>query len=178
VLGGKSELNDAPIVTQPYVEGLAVGYAIDNDRTLSYLSRQHFTKWNMSVDDLHETAINNLIARSEAMEAHAAQDEDGSISLILFQKLDGYDASRILLPTLHERLREHLGSPFVAAVPNRDILLCFRDDPRTVRRLRMQIAEDYRSMPHQISERLFLLTADGVAARVETEDDTMNEADE
>ena len=38
------------------------------------------------------------------MSAHAAQDEDGRINLILFQTMDGYDASRILLPTLHERL--------------------------------------------------------------------------
>src|SRR5206468_6093518 len=98
----------------------------------------------MTTDELHETALNNLITRSESMAAHAAQDEDGKINLILFQTMDGYDASRILLPTLHERLREHLGSPFAAGIPNRDILLCFRNDDETVARLREQIADDYR----------------------------------
>jgi uncharacterized protein YtpQ (UPF0354 family) len=99
------------------------------------------------------------------MAAHAAQDEDGKINLILFQTMDGYDASRILLPTLHDRLREHLGSPFAAGIPNRDILLCFRNDDETVARLREQIADDYRKMPHQVTDKLLLVTADGIALR-------------
>lgn len=153
------------LVTQPLVEGLNVAYAIDSDRTIAYIPEAQFGEWGMSVDDLHETAMNNLIARSEAMNAHAAQDEDGRINLILFQTMDGYDASRVLLPTLHDRLREHLGSPFAAGIPNRDILLCFRNDDETVGRLRQQIAEDYRQMPHQVTDKLLLVTADGLALR-------------
>ncbi|HWP41141.1 MAG TPA: hypothetical protein VNL70_09465, partial [Tepidisphaeraceae bacterium] len=77
--------------------------------------------------------------------------------------MDGFDASRLLLPTLNSRLREHLGSPFAAGIPNRDILLCFRSDPSTVGRLRDQIARDYRQMPHPITDRLLLVTPDGIA---------------
>jgi uncharacterized protein YtpQ (UPF0354 family) len=105
------------------------------------------------------------VARSEAMNAHAAQDEEGQINLILFQTMDGYDASRVLLPTLHDRLREHLGSPFAAGIPNRDILLCFRNDDDTVSRLRDQIADDHRKMPHGVTDKLLLVTADGIAPR-------------
>ena len=79
--------------------------------------------------------------------------------------MDGYDASRLLLPTLHEKLREHLGSPFAAAMPNRDILLCFRNDDETIERLKEQIAEDYRQMPHQVTDKLLLITPDGIALR-------------
>ena len=79
--------------------------------------------------------------------------------------MDGFDASRILLPTLHERLREHLGSPFVAGIPNRDILLCFRNDDETIDRLRDQIKHDYQSMPHQVTDKLMLVTPDGIAPR-------------
>ena len=113
--------------------GLNVAYAIDNDRTIAYISKARFEQWGVSMEELHETAIDNLVARSEAIAAHAAQDEDGQVNLILFQTMDGYDASRMLLPTLHERLREHLGSPFAAGIPNRDILLCFRNDDETDR---------------------------------------------
>jgi len=87
------------------------------------------------------------------------------MELILFQTLDGYDASRVLLPDLHERLREHLGSPFSAGIPNRDILLCFRNEEATVSRLRPQIERDYEQMPHQITSKLLLITADGIAMR-------------
>jgi hypothetical protein len=151
------------VVTQPLIDGLILAYAIDSDRTISYLARPHFASWNITLDELHETAMENLVSRSDAMNAHAAQDEDGDVNLILFQQMDGYDASRILLPTLHDRLREHLGSPFAAAIPNRDILICFRNEPDMLERLKDQIAEDYRSMPHQVSDRLFLVTADGIA---------------
>ena len=151
------------LVTQPLVPGLCVGYVIDGDRTIAYISQDALARWDVDVDRLHEKAMENLVARSEAMKAHAAQDETGAMNLILFQTLDGYDASRLLLPTLHERLREHLGSPFIAAIPNRDILLCFRNDEETVESLRSQIRTDFHTMPHQVTERLLLVTADGIA---------------
>jgi uncharacterized protein YtpQ (UPF0354 family) len=158
-----AETRGPTVVTQPFVEGLTIAYAIDSDRTISYLSRSHFAAWNVPFDQLHETAMDNLISRSEQMTAQAAQDEEGRVTLIFFQQMDGYDASRILLPTLHDRLREHLGSPFAAAIPNRDILLCFRNEPEMIGRLQGQISEDFRSMPHQVTDKLFLVTADGIA---------------
>jgi len=152
-------------LTEPLVAGLRMAYAIDSDRTIAYIPRAQFKSWNISRDELHEAAIENLVSRSEAMNAQAAQDESGQINLILFQTGDGYDASRILLPALHERLREHLGSPFAAAIPNRDILICFRNDDETVDRVKAQVEEDYRKMPHQVTHKLFLITADGIAPR-------------
>ena len=119
----------------------------------------------MPLEEQHEQAIGNLVSRSQEMEAHGMQDETGRVNLILFQKGDGYDASRIFLPTLHDRLCEHLGSPFVAAIPNRDILLCFRDEEATVNQLAAKVAEDFRQMPHQVTDRLFLVTRDGIAPR-------------
>jgi hypothetical protein len=156
---------DEPPVTQPLVNGLAVAYGMDNDRTISYLTREKFTSWNISMDELHAAALENLLHRSQTISAHAAQDDDGRFYLILFQTMDGYDASRILLPNLHEKLRENLGSPFAAAIPNRDILLCFRNDEETVEKLQPQIELDYGQMPHQVTDRILLVTADGIAVR-------------
>jgi uncharacterized protein YtpQ (UPF0354 family) len=155
----------AMIVTQPLVAGLRVGYAVDSERTISYVSQPALERWQLTLDEIHQIALDNLVARSDAINAHAAQDESGQIYLILFQTLDGYDASRLLLPTLNERLREHLGSPFAAGVPNRDILLCFRNDDETVEKLRDQIQKDYRRMPHQVTDKLLLITQDGIAPR-------------
>ncbi|HSI34152.1 MAG: DUF1444 family protein [Phycisphaerae bacterium] len=154
------------VVSQPLIEGLRVAYAIDSDRTISYIARSHFDEWNLTVEDIHETAIQNLVKRSEEMAANVAQDEDGRISLVVLSQRDGYDASRLLLPTLHARLSEHLDSPFIAAIPHRDILLCFRHDTETVHRLAPQVAEDYRRMPHQVTEQLMIVTPDGVAPYV------------
>jgi uncharacterized protein YtpQ (UPF0354 family) len=152
------------MVSQPLVSELHVAYAIDSDRTIAYIPRAQFDAWNITLDQLHNTAIQNLLGRSEQIAAHAAQDEStGQVNLILFQTMDGFDASRILLPNLHDRLRQYLGSPFCAGIPNRDILLCFRNDDETVSKLRGKIGDDYLHMPHQVTDKLLLVTADGLA---------------
>lgn len=162
---GVSDVENASMVTQPLVGKLHIAYALDNDRTIAYILRRHFDQWKIDLDALHETALSNLVTRSEAINAQAAQDESGEINLILFRTMDGYDASRLLLPTLHERLREYLGSPFAAAIPNRDILICFRNDEATVSRIRKQVEEDFQKMPHQVTDQLMLVTPDGIAMR-------------
>ena len=159
------ESDHRTMITEPLIEGLSIAYSIDSDRTIAYIPEPQFADWKIDRDTLHEAAIENLVKRSESMSAHAAQDDDGKINLILFQTMDGYDASRVLLPNLHDKLREHLGSPFCAAIPNRDILLCFRNEEETVDRLRTQIQADHAKMPHGVTEKLLLITADGIAPR-------------
>lgn len=154
-----------PMVVEPLLPGLMIAYAVDGPRSLWYVTQSVFDRWKINLDDMHEKALENLVGRSDAIAAHAGQDPDGSINLILFQTMDGFDASRILLPTLHDRLREHLGSPFIAGIPNRDILLCFRDDKETVERLSQQIQTDFKQMPHPISDGLLLVTPDGIAPK-------------
>lgn len=155
------------MLTHPFLDELRIAYAIDHDRTMAYVSQKQFDQWNVDPDDLHQVAMDNLVTRSDAIQAHAAQDEDGSVNLVLFQTMDGYDASRILLPNLHDRLRDHLGSPFAAGIPNRDILICCRDEEDLLNRVRPQIKSDYHAMPHQISQKLLLVTPDGIAPYTE-----------
>ena len=165
VLGqATADVSSAQMVTQPLLGSLTIAYAIDHDRTISYIPKSVFQSWNMSIDDLHEQAVQNLVTRSEQMAAQAAKDEEtDQVNLILFQTMDGYDASRVLLPNLHERLKGYLGSPFLAGIPNRDILICFRDDASIRDRLVAQIAADYKQMPHQVTDKLLLVTPDGLA---------------
>jgi hypothetical protein len=155
------------MVGQPLVEGIYVTYVIDGDRTITHIPSSQFKKWGVELDSLHEKSLANLVAKSETLAADAAQDEDGKVNLILFTLGDGYDASRLLLPTLHERLKSHLGSPFLAAIPNRDILICIRNDSSIMGSVKDQIAQDYRTMPRQITEKLFLVTPDGLAPYAE-----------
>ena len=156
---------EGAMVSQSLLPDLRLAYALDNDRTIAYIAQPMFASWNITLEKLHKTAIANLVTRSQEIGGQAAQDEDGIVNLVILQTLDGYDASRILLPGLYERLKRLLGSPFAAGIPNRDILLCFRNDDEMVDRISKQIAADYREMPHQISNKVFLVTADGIAYR-------------
>ncbi len=165
VLPEQSIDREGAMVSQSLLPGLRIVYALDNDRTIAYIAQPMFESWKVSLEELHKTAIANLVGRSQEIGGQAAQDEDGMVNLVILQTLDGYDASRILLPALHERLKRLLGTPFAAGIPNRDILLCFRNDDEMVHRIEKQIATDYREMPHQISDKVFLVTADGIAPR-------------
>ena len=55
------------VISQPLVPGLMIAYAIDNDRTIAYISRARFKQWGISLDLLHQTAIDNLVSRSESI---------------------------------------------------------------------------------------------------------------
>ncbi len=165
IIMAEERATDSSTVSQPLVTGLCVGYAIDGDRTIAHIPKAQFDEWGVTLDDLHDAAIENLQSRSEQMKADALQDEDGQVYMIIFQTLDGYDASRVMLPTLHDRLSEYLGSPFSAAIPSRDVLLCFRNDGVTVERLREQIKADHARLPHGITDHLLLVTPDGIAPR-------------
>ena len=111
------------------------------------------TVWSRDVSERH--------GRKQAWVRHQATSWLHRLGL--YSELQGFDASRVLLPTLHDRLREYLGSPFAAGIPNRDILLCFRNEPEVVDNLRKQIATDYQNMPHQVTDKLLLVTQDGLA---------------
>lgn len=167
VLAESATDKEGAMVSQSLLPGLRVVYALDNDRTIAYIPQQIFDDWGITLDQLHETAIENLVDRSREIGGQAAQDDDGTINLVILQTLDGYDASRLLLPSLHDRLKRFLGSPFAAGIPNRDILLCFRNDQEMAERLQRQIASDYKEMPHQISSKVFLVTPDGITYRDE-----------
>jgi uncharacterized protein YtpQ (UPF0354 family) len=62
----------AMIVTQPLVAGLRVGYAVDSERTISYVSQPALERLQLTLDDIHQIALDNLVARSDAINAHAA----------------------------------------------------------------------------------------------------------
>jgi len=157
------ELLSQGLAAQQIVEGLSVSYVIDGDRTIAHILLPQLDKWKIEIEELHEQAMQNLIDTSDELGAQVSTDEAGETGFILFQSEDGYDSSRLLLPELHNKLRSHLGSPFLAAVPTRDLLVCFRDRAATIAGLMPQVQDDYRTRPNQVTDRVFMITPDGIA---------------
>ncbi|MCA9300226.1 MAG: hypothetical protein KDA28_14230, partial [Phycisphaerales bacterium] len=76
----------------------------------------------------------------------------------------GYDAARLLLSSLFERLAPELDGDFYVATPARDMFVAMSGEPpEFVERLRQRVAQDYERLPYPISSDLFYVTRDGVA---------------
>ena len=77
---------------------------------------------------------------------------------------DGYDAARILLGSLHQRLAPELQGDFYVATPARAMFLAFTCAPSEfVARLGERVLLDYKRMPYPITDSFFFVTRDGVA---------------
>jgi hypothetical protein len=154
---------------EPWINTLSISYMLeDNSDTAANpaaaraITHTDLKRWNVSPETLHDTALQNLIVLSHE-QTMEGQKSDGYTMLVLATP-DKHNAARILLPEFHRKLREHLGPTFYAAIPTPHFLLAFnttRDE--FIVRLRQQISADYHRSKEPLSEKLFLVTPDGIA---------------
>jgi uncharacterized protein YtpQ (UPF0354 family) len=147
---------------EEWVNDLHIVYVVDDSGAYRAVHNDDCELWGITLDTLHEQAIVNLHERSTELVMEGARAE-GYTKLALAQP-DPYNASRILLPDLHRKLRQHLGHVFYVGIPARDVLMVFNTRRADVlERLRKQVASDYRRMDDPVSPRLFQITPDGIA---------------
>jgi len=158
-------------VHEDWINGLAIGYVLEESipeeaqavepaqRTIMHAD---LARWGIAPEALHEQAVHNLVlySREHSMEGRRA---DGFMMLRLAHT-DRHNAARILLPELHRKLREHLGTTFYAAMPARDTLIAFSNaDEEMLGQLRRDLEHDYRNAHHPLSPKFFQVTPDGIA---------------
>ena len=113
--------------------------------------------------DLDTIARENLARYAPDLEVRLIDSHDGGRAAIVAQQ-DGYDAARLLLSTLHNRLSKELKGDFYVATPARDTFIAMSIGPgQFIDRLKQRIDEDYRRLPYPITSDLFYVTRDGVA---------------
>ncbi|HEY4328208.1 MAG TPA: hypothetical protein VGN88_00630 [Phycisphaerae bacterium] len=130
-------------------------------RVITY---EDLKRWSITAEDLHEQAMHNLVLYSHEHMMHG-RHEDGYTIMSLAHS-DRHNAARILLPELHHKLREHLGTTFLAAMPTRETLFAFNiKDPEIIARMRKNLSQIFELSPppHGISPKFFLVTPDGIA---------------
>ena len=163
------EAESRTVKTQ-WLSGLIIVYAIRGEM-LRFVTDWDLTRWGIDPETLHEQAIDNLTQLSWPQRLEGSREPSGG-RLILVATNDSFDASRLLHPDLHRLLSGRLGSPFLAGIPDRDTLVTCSTDPLLQRRIARKVGEDYRTSPHPVTPRLFLVTPDGIelAETSETED--------
>ena len=148
--------------SQEWLADVVICYAIRNERSFRFITGWDLGRWEIDSEKLHETAIRNLVELSFPERIEGSRQPGGG-RLILVTPNDSFAASRLLHPELHEVFRGPLGSPFVAAVPNRDTLVLFTNKRSVKKKVVPTIRKDHDRSSYAISPRLFLVTPDGIA---------------
>jgi hypothetical protein len=119
ILAGEFDLQTLMLGMRPFSDTLMVAVVHDTEFGMQQVSNDTMRKWGVSVDALHQVAIDNL--------RHKAPPTFKPISPGLYASDYGdyYDAARILLPELAYQLGLP-GNP-VAMAPNRICLLVASD---------------------------------------------------
>src|SRR4051812_1079524 len=113
--------------SQPLVDegpsGLAVVYAMHGSGFDVIVNGDHLLSWGVPPSDIQDAAMRNLAAWSAG--AAWTDEVSGERRLISSDTGDGWDASRILLPEVRERLEAELssGSRILVGLPERHLLV-------------------------------------------------------
>jgi hypothetical protein len=157
-------LEDRPdlIALQPFINDTSIVYMIDLNGAAAPVRAEQMIRWGVGVEELDRLARRNLAATQPKLEIELYQTDHRPAALL--STGDGYDAARLLLDGLHPHLAPQLGRDFLVAIPTRDVFIAFPTTPHAlIDRLRRQVAVDYQKLPYPITDRLFLVTRDGVA---------------
>jgi hypothetical protein len=150
---GKSE-RELPVCAEPLVGDLRVAFIVREPGRARYVRSDEAERWNAPPPELRRAGVRNL-ARCSA-EARLLRFDAADGALVVARTGDGLDASRLLLPGLHDVLAAELGSPFAAAVPHRDALFaCSLTHPSALSALRARAIEEAARAPHAITAGLF-----------------------
>lgn len=147
------------IVYRPFLADLIIAYVIDEQGSAAYINEHHLERWELSEHELHAQAIENLRRRTEERGNYTVVGE-GPQHLVVFNTQDGYDATRLLLPTLLDSWRRDFPGRMVIGVPSRDFLIIFSDaDEQILASIAQQIQLDAANREHGLTDQLFTLEA-------------------
>ena len=165
ILSSENEPRSDERVQTPWVGGLCVGYVVDEDDSYRYVHQRMIEAWNLSPDDLHDLALQNLrrYAAAHPLEVTMVGDDEDP-RLLMPVKPDAYNCSRVLDPDFHGQLRELFGPELIVGVPNRDFFVAATmKDPELISQIRKRVDEDFSTMHHPLTRRLLVVSADGVS---------------
>lgn len=153
------------LVHRPLTEGIFVAVVLDSDDGYGYVKSEDREKWQVSEAELFAQAQRNLERSAREITMHEGRAD----KLLAIQENDGYDAARILVPSVRKHAAELLGEPFYVGIPHRDFIVMWSttNSPEFQRTTRDTLASDFATQPYSISGDVFQVWADGRIQRAE-----------
>ena len=147
----------------PFVNDTVIVFVLDMPQMTVSITVEQMVRWGLQLDDLDVMARENLDSYAPDLQIQLVDSSEGGRAAIVSRQ-DGYDAARLLLDSLHNRLAPELHGDFYVAAPARDMFLALTCDPdEFVERLSKRVLREYKRLPYPITDSLFIVTRDGVA---------------
>lgn len=160
----------------PYVNGTAIVFVTDLPHMTVSITTEQLVKWGVTVEEVEEIARENLDQYQPELEFQLVESKEGGKAAIMSEH-DGYDAARLLLSGLFDRLAPQLGGDFYVATPARDMFVALSAGPTPfIKRLHGRVEQDYQRLPYPITKEFFYVTRDGVAGTIEETPEHRDEA--
>lgn len=140
---------------RPFARAAVLGLAIDFEKSIQYVRVDDMARWHVTLDEASMTAFANLELASKGV--HPESDEHDGERFLVVATGDGYDAVRVLLPSLRDAAAKTLGTPFFAAAPNRGRLYLWpaSSSLRLQEHMRKVVREDFMNDPYPLSPSTF-----------------------
>ncbi len=147
----------------PFVNETVIVFVMDMPQMTVSITVEQMLRWGLEIEDLDDISRQNLSGYAPDLQIQLVDSSEGGRAAIVSRQ-DGYDAARLLLDRLHDRLAPELDGDFYVAAPARDMFLALTTDPpEFVDRLLSRVKLEYRRLPYPITTELFVVTRDGVA---------------
>lgn len=154
-------------VSEPWIAGLRIMYVVDEQDAYWYIRESQATGWGLDATQLHDLSLRNLSEYFErrSNEMTAVDDPDGlGPRLLMPANADAYNSVRLLAQPFHRRLQRLLGPQFAIGIPNRDFFVAVSlKNTEMLDRVRGRVAADYKTMDHPLTDRILIVSTDGVS---------------
>lgn len=149
---------------------VVIAYAHDQGQRYALVTQDDLKSWGVGADAVHAAALAGLAAASTKLPVTAKRSADRRGAYATIATNDGYDAARLLVPSVRQKLRKALGSDrVIVAIPNRDFLVAWTPDFSERADFAAKAGEDSRSRSHPLTDELFVVDANGVRIATATE---------
>jgi uncharacterized protein YtpQ (UPF0354 family) len=143
----------------PFPGRLAVIYVVDGEDAFTVVRPEDVERWGTTVGELHELALDNLLAQTNEDEPLLCEPSGGQ-QLCGWASGDGYDATRMVVPELRDQIVGELGGPAAYAVPMENVFIALALDVletgNTEQLFRVKLQRDFQTSDDPLSPDIFV----------------------
>ncbi|MFK7821096.1 MAG: DUF1444 family protein [Planctomycetaceae bacterium] len=157
--------------SEPWIAGLRIVYVVDENDAYWYVREGLLDVWNLSRTELHKLALSNLADYFERRSIDiTAVDGTNGPNLLMPVNADAYNSVQLLNQPFHRKLQQILGPEFAIGIPNRDFFVAVSlKNSEVLERVRGKVADDFRTMDHPLTDRILIVSTDGVSEYCDSE---------